>query len=168
MHPFRFTSSNYTSQTRFRCCCCCLYWEAITSCPHYAVLLPLARYVKLRVAHAQGMPGTFSLPPLVSGPDIHHGTCVTHVPWCMLWWLTSGFLWSRWRGKRSRHFRRMRNPQCCVSGKKPNDCLLVVWWHKCHVICLSQWEKTSHLRCLYSDIKTLFGDKYSTGTCSVD
>ena len=31
------------------------------------------------------MPGTFSPPPRVSGPDMHHGTCVTHV------------LWSRWR-----------------------------------------------------------------------
>ena len=33
--------------------------------------------------------------------------------------LTSGFLWSRWRGKRSRHSRRMHNPQCYVSGKMP-------------------------------------------------
>ena len=24
-----------------------------------------------------------------------------------------------WRGKRSRHYRRMRNPQFCVSGKRP-------------------------------------------------
>ena len=41
---------------------------------------PLARYVKLRVAHAPGMPGTFSPPPRVIDPDMHHGTCVTHVP----------------------------------------------------------------------------------------
>ena len=40
----------------------------------------------------------FSPPLWVSGPDMHHGTCVTHVPWCMLGSLTSGFLWSRWRG----------------------------------------------------------------------
>ena len=40
----------------------------------------LASYLKLRVAHAPGMPGTFSPPPLVSDPDLHHGTCVTHVP----------------------------------------------------------------------------------------
>ena len=33
--------------------------------------------------------------------------------------LTSSFPWSRWRGKRSQHSRRMRNPQFCVSGKKP-------------------------------------------------
>ena len=80
---------------------------------------PLARYVKLRVVHAQGMPGTFSPPPRVSDPDMHHGTCVTHVPWCMPGSLTSSFLWSRWREKRSLHSRRMRNPQFFVSGKKP-------------------------------------------------
>ena len=49
------------------------------------------------VAHAPGMPGTFCPPPRVSDPDIHHGTCVKHVPWCMPGSLTSGFLWSRWR-----------------------------------------------------------------------
>ena len=38
----------------------------------------------------------------VSDPYIHHGTCVTHAPWCMPGLLTSGFLWSRSRGKRSR------------------------------------------------------------------
>ena len=79
----------------------------------------LARYVKLRVAHAPGMPGPFSPSPRVSDPDMHHGTCVTHVPWCMPGSLTSGFLWSRWRGKRSRHSRRMRDPQFKVSSKRP-------------------------------------------------
>ena len=64
--------------------------------------VPLARYVKLRFAHAPGMPGTFSPPARASDPDMHHGTCVTHVPWCMPGSLTSGFLWSRWRGIRSR------------------------------------------------------------------
>ena len=47
---------------------------------------PLTRYVKLRIVHAPGMPGTFSPPPRVNDPDMHHGTCVTcvtHVPWCM-------------------------------------------------------------------------------------
>ena len=56
---------------------------------------PLARYVKLRWAHAPGMPETFSPPPRVSDPDMHHGTCVTHMPWCKPGSLTSGFLWSR-------------------------------------------------------------------------
>ena len=77
---------------------------------------PLSRYVKLRVAHAPGMPGRFSPPPWISDTGMHHGTCVTHVPWCMPGSLISGFLWSWWRGKRSR---RMRNPQLYVSGKRP-------------------------------------------------
>ena len=72
---------------------------------------PLAKYVKMRLAHAPGMPGTFSPILRVSDPDMHHGTCVTHVPWCMSGSLTSCFLWSRWRGNPSRHSRYMRNPQ---------------------------------------------------------
>ena len=53
---------------------------------------------KIAGAHAPGMPGTFSSPAQVSDPDMHYGTCVTHVPWCMPGSLTSGFLWSRPRG----------------------------------------------------------------------
>ena len=70
---------------------------------------PLDRYVKLRVALAPGMRGTFSPTPLVSDLDLHPGTCVTHVPWCMPGSLTHGFLLSWWRGKRSRYSRRLRN-----------------------------------------------------------
>ena len=56
---------------------------------------PLTRYAKLRVAHAPGMPRTFSPPstsgePLASDPGMHHGTCVTHVSWCMSGSLTRG------------------------------------------------------------------------------
>ena len=69
---------------------------------------PLTRYVQLWVAHDPGMPGTFSPPPRVSDPDMHYGTCVTHVPWCMPGSLTGGFLQSRWWGKCSRN-----------SGKRP-------------------------------------------------
>ena len=58
---------------------------------------PLTRYAKLRIAHAPGMPGTFSPPPRVSDPDMHHGTCVTHVLWCTPGSITSGFHWSQWR-----------------------------------------------------------------------
>ena len=29
----------------------------------------------------------------VSDSHLHHGTCVTHVPWCILGSLSSGFLW---------------------------------------------------------------------------
>ena len=91
---------------------------------------PFIRFVKLQAAHGPGMSGTFFPPPRASDLDMHHGTCVTHVPWCMLGSLTSGFLWSRWWGKRSRHSRCMRNPQFFVS----------VWW-----------EAHSHkqFRCVY-------------------
>ena len=50
---------------------------------------PLTRYLKLRVAHAPGMSGTFSSPQRVSDADMHHGNCMTHVPWCMSGSLTS-------------------------------------------------------------------------------
>ena len=66
---------------------------------------PLARCVKLRFAHAPWMPGTFPLPSWFSDPDINHGKCVTPG--------------NRWRGKRSRHSRRMLNPQCYIPGKRP-------------------------------------------------
>ena len=46
--------------------------------------------VKLRVAHAPGMPGTFSPPPTSRKPGMHHGTCITHVPWTMSGSLTRG------------------------------------------------------------------------------
>ena len=64
------------------------------------------------------LPGTFSPPPWISDPDMHHDTCVRHVPWCMPESLTSGLLWSQWGGKRFRHSRRMRNPQFYVSCKR--------------------------------------------------
>ena len=51
---------------------------------------------------------------LVSDPGMHHGTCVTHVPWCM-----SGSLNCGSDGKRSQDSRRMRNSQFYVSGKRP-------------------------------------------------
>ena len=80
---------------------------------------PLNRYEKkgglrMRREYRERLPP----PAQVSDPHVHHGTCVTHVPWCMPGSLLSGFLLNRWRGKRSRHSRRMRNPQFYVSGKR--------------------------------------------------
>ena len=86
---------------------------------------PLVRYIKLLVAYAPGMAGTFSPPPPVSDPYMPHGACVTHVPCCMSGSLTSGFLWSRCRGKRSRHSRRMSNRQWYASGKRPKQWYLL-------------------------------------------
>ena len=59
-------------------------WPAVGCCLEWAS----NRYVKLRVTHAPGRSGTFprhwlQRKPLVSNPGMHHGTCVTHVPWCM-------------------------------------------------------------------------------------
>ena len=50
----------------------------------------------------------FKRKPVVSDPGMHHGTCAT-----------DGIANLRWRGKRSRYSRRMRNPQLYVSGKMP-------------------------------------------------
>ena len=80
---------------------------------------PLARYVKLRVAHAPGMPGTFSPPPTSNetaikrsrhaSRHVRDARAVMHV----------GIANMRWWGKRSRHSRGMRNTQFCVSDKRP-------------------------------------------------
>ena len=72
-----------------------IHWELTTTFPFDWLNAtdtpfngPLTRCVNLRVANAPGMPGTFSPPltskeTLVSDPGMHHGTCVTHVPWYM-------------------------------------------------------------------------------------
>ena len=67
---------------------------------------PLTRYVRLRVANAPGYRDRYRV-------------SMTNLPWCILGSLTSGFLWSRWRGKRSHYSRRMRNTQFYISGKRP-------------------------------------------------
>ena len=69
-------------------------------CHRYAMMPWTSCQIReIASAHAPGMPGTFSPSPQVSDPDMHHGTCVTHVPWCMPGSLTSGFIWNRRRGK---------------------------------------------------------------------
>ena len=85
------------------------------------VMLPWASYQihKIAGAHAPGMPGTFSPSPQVSDLGMHHGTCVTHVPWCMPGSLTNGFLWNRRRGKTFPAFPAHARPQFCISGKRP-------------------------------------------------
>ena len=92
---------------------------------------PLTRYIKLRVANAPRIPGTFSPSLQVSDLDMHHGTCVTHVPSCMPESLTSGFIWSLRRGKGSWHCRCMRNPQFHVSGKSSCQLPGTLWPQNC-------------------------------------
>ena len=55
----------------------------------------------------------FKMKPLVSDPGMHHGTCVTHVPWCMSGSLTCG------DGKTFPEFLAHAHPQFCISGKRP-------------------------------------------------
>ena len=65
--------------------------------PNFSITWALVRYGKLRVAHTLEMAGLFYPPPRFSDPDMHQGTCVMHVPWCMPGLLNSGFLRNRWR-----------------------------------------------------------------------
>ena len=56
---------------------------------------PLTKYVKLRLYMRRECRERFprhrlQRKPLVGDPDMHHGTCVTHVPWCMSGLLTRG------------------------------------------------------------------------------
>ena len=74
--------------------------------------------------------------PLVNDPSMHHGTCVTHVQWCMLGSLTrgGGEMFPAFLAHVTHVFcphclysvgnkittTTMRNPQFYVSGKRPN------------------------------------------------
>ena len=93
----------------------CLLWRFWENWPRYngtALYVhltlwshgPLARYIKLWVVYAPGMPGTFSPPPRVSD-HVRHARAVVH----------AGVAWE----KRSRYSWRMCNPQFDVSGKRP-------------------------------------------------
>ena len=55
----------------------------------------------------------FQRKPLVSDPGMHHGTCVTHVPWCMSGSSTCG------DGRTFPAFPTHAHPPFCVSGKRP-------------------------------------------------
>ena len=68
----------------------------------------------------------------VNAGNVFALTRMTHVPWCMPGSLTCVILWSWWRRKRSRHSRRMRNPQLYVSAKRPMARSSIPWWLKCH------------------------------------
>ena len=74
---------------------------------------------------------------LAGDPGMHHGTCVTHVPWCMSRSLTRGV-----RGKRSRHSWRMRNPQFYVSSRRPMDLIFQVSLKMPKCFCTTGWKHT--------------------------
>ena len=121
---------------------------------HTQVLSPCASCQIPKIAYCAwtGMPGTFSPPPWVSDPDMHHGTCVMHVPWCMPGSLTSGFHWSRCRGKRSQHSRRMRNLTYLVRGPRYNTYFRgVPWYIITHALDTNFWCLRSHLWLLWEN-----------------
>ena len=71
----------------------CFSWVLDTS-----VLMPWASYQIRKIAGCActGNAGNvfprrrYQMKPLISDPGMHHGTCVTHVPWCMSGSLTCG------------------------------------------------------------------------------
>ena len=76
---------------------------------------PLTRYVNCELRMRRECRECFhrhrlQRKPLVSNPGMDHGTCTTHVPWCM-----SGSQNPRWWEKHSQHSRRMCNRQYYVS-----------------------------------------------------
>ena len=121
---------------------------------------PLTRCVKLRVAHAPGMPGTFSLPSTSKETAIErswhasrhvcHACAVMHV----------GIANPRWRGKRYRYSQRMRNrnftylvrgpwacmPSCFRSfpGSRGRTCAVHVRDETHHRIPWSLWLPSKH------------------------
>ena len=83
---------------------------------------------KLRVAHVPGMSGMFSPSPTstetASKRPRHASRHVRHARAVMHGWIAravihGGIVNLQWRGNRSRHSRRMRNPQYYVPGKGP-------------------------------------------------
>ena len=87
-------------------------WRHSTSYGHG----PLTRYAELQIAHAQRKPlvnhpakEIASKPTRYASQHVRHARDMMHV----------GIANPRWRGKRFRHPRRMRNPQLYISSKRP-------------------------------------------------
>ena len=60
--------------------------------------------------------------PLISDSGTHHRSCGAHLRHARAV-IHIGIAYSRWRGQRYRHSRRMRNPQFYKSGKMPMQML---------------------------------------------
>ena len=97
---------------------------------------PLIRYVKLRIAHAPGMPGRFSPPPTSKETTIQRSRHASRYGRYARAVMHVGIAKPRWWEKRSRHSRSMRNPQFYVSVKRPiGRCcrmckrpIWILWW----------------------------------------
>ena len=126
----------------------------------YQLYGPFIRYVKLRVAHAPGMPGTFSPSPTSketaslrfrhASRHVRHACAVMH----------AGIANPQWRGKRSRRSRHMRNPQFYVSGKRPMN----EWQHyMTSERVIYRWNEWIHLTCHYHSHGILYINPYPDG-----
>ena len=119
---------------------------------------PLTRYVKLRVAHGPGMLGTFfpsptsketsSKRPRHPSRHVRHTRVVMHV----------GIANPRWRGKRTRHSRRVRNPQFYVLARGP----LFRWRHQS-----TQWEVTNTAILIWCSRSSQKSPNTLSGWCDV-
>ena len=104
----------------------------------------MQRCVKVRVSHAPGMSGTFSPPPTsketagyrsrLASRHVRHARALMHVMIAN----------PRWRGIRSQHTRRMRNPHFNVSGKRPMEASLWNTTRALQVIYFSISDYTCH------------------------
>ena len=116
-----------------------------SSCPMIPSHGPLIKHVKLQVAHAPGMQGTFPPSQRVSDPAMHHGTCVMHVSWCMAGSLASGFLWKRWQGKTFPAFPAHAQPTFYVSGKRPMGSCTALYSADAVLTGMGAWRKINHM-----------------------
>ena len=83
-----------------QCKCTCLYFRNIFGnfSTRYCLAPQWASYKIRKIAGCACAGNAGNVSPrhwlhrktLVSDPDMHHGTCVTHVPWCMSGSLTRG------------------------------------------------------------------------------
>ena len=128
-----------------------MYLHVVYSCVD-GQYWPLTRYVKLRFAHAPGIPGTFSPPPTSkettslrprhASRHVRDARAVMHV----------GIVNPRWRGKRSRHPRCMRNPQFDVSGKRSMAPFIMIWRHGMEAVSAFTghlWGESIGNRCIH-------------------
>ena len=95
--------------------------------------------------------------PLVSNPGMHHGTCVTHVTWCMSGSLTRG------GGGKFPAFPRMRNAQFYVFGNRPMEVGFPLLWHWGHQSQDLNHRCADNLWYLYRDNECII---YKYMTCS--
>ena len=89
----------------------------------------------------------FQRKPLVSDPGMHHGTCVTRAV------MHVGIAYLRWRGKRSRHSRRMRTRNFVYLARGPCD---VSFWIKYCIYAYALAFRSIHIH-----IRTWRDERYS-------